>query len=117
MRLINGQSPPALLAAVRQDLAAIRRAHPGAKPMLALPFFNGWMIGGIHECSLVSVISNQLSEIRNLFSRCSMNWQLTHVFAVLSSSRSILLELAWGLMVFTRFTLGGQAHTKTDRGL
>jgi len=47
--LINGQSPSALLAAVGQNLAAIRRAHPGAKPMLALPFFNGWMIGAIHK--------------------------------------------------------------------
>jgi hypothetical protein len=55
VRLINGQSPPALLAAARQDLAAIRRAHPGAKPMLALSFFNGWMIGGIHKLSPISM--------------------------------------------------------------
>jgi hypothetical protein len=59
VRLINGQSPPALLAAAGQNLAAIRRAHSGAKPMLALPFFNRWMIGSIHERSLVPVKSNQ----------------------------------------------------------
>jgi len=55
VRLINGQSPPALLTAVRQNLAAIRRAHSGAKSMLALPFFNGWMIGGIHKFSPISM--------------------------------------------------------------
>jgi len=55
VRLINSQSPPALLAAVRQDLAAIRRTHPGAEPVLALPFFNGWMIGGFHKLSPISM--------------------------------------------------------------
>jgi len=54
-RLINRQSPPALLAALRQNLAAIRRPHAGTEPMLALSFFNGWMISGIHELSSISM--------------------------------------------------------------
>jgi hypothetical protein len=55
VRLIDGQAPPALLAAAGQNLAAIRRAHAGAKPVLALSFFDGWMIGGIHKFSPISM--------------------------------------------------------------
>jgi hypothetical protein len=54
--LINGQSPPALLAAAGQDFAAVCRAHPGAEPVFALSFFNRWMIGGIHKLFPISRI-------------------------------------------------------------
>ena len=117
MRLINGQSPPALLAAVGQNLAAIRRAHSGAKPMLALPFFNGWMIGGIHEFSPISMDRFSTAGLSTERPGSVMQPVIIHFFALLSSSRSISLELSWGLMVFTRLTLGGQAKAKTDSGL
>ena len=44
------------LAALSVDhLAPVGSAHPGAEPMLALPFFNGWTIGGVHKLSPISM--------------------------------------------------------------
>jgi len=83
--LINGQSPPALLAAVSYDLAAIRRAHPGAKPMLALPFFNGWMIGAIHKLSPMSMDQFSAAGIQLEGRKSAMQMAMIHFCACLSS--------------------------------
>jgi len=86
VRLINGQSPSALLAAVGQNLAAIRRAHPGAKPMLALPFFNGWMIGGTHKFSpMISIDQFSVAGFQLEGRRSAMQMAMIHFYACLSS--------------------------------
>jgi hypothetical protein len=85
VRLINGQSPPALLAAVGQNLAAIRRAHSGAKPMLALPFFNGWMIGGIHKFFPISMDQFSAAGLQLEGRKSAMQMAMIHFRACLSS--------------------------------